>query len=180
MYITPEQMTAASKANAEVMLGLAKAQFAAFERLSALNINAAKTALEESTGYARALMGAKDIQEVVNLNATAAQPALEKMLSYSRSVYEASSQAQGEMTKVFESQSAEFTKNFAALLDKFAKSAPAGSDVAVAAVKSALAAANSAYDSFTKVAKQATEIAEANMNAAAAAAKHQQQQKRAA
>jgi hypothetical protein len=36
-------------------------------------------------------------------------------------------------------------------------------------VKSALAAANSAYDSFTKVAKQATEIAEANMAAAATA-----------
>jgi hypothetical protein len=54
-------------------------------------------------------------------------------------------------------------------LDKFAKNAPAGSDVAVAAVKSALAAANSAYDSLTKVAKQATEIAEANIAAATAA-----------
>jgi phasin family protein len=180
MYITPEQVTAASKANVEAMMGLARAQFAAFERLAALNMNAAKTALEESTGYARALMGAKDIQEVMNLNASAAQPALEKMLSYSRGVYEASSQAQGDMTKVLESQSAEFTRNVATLLDKFAKTAPAGSDVAVAAVKSALAAANSAYDSFTKVAKQATDIAEANLNAAAAAAKQQPAQKRVA
>ena len=55
------------------------------------------------------------------------------------------------------------------LLDKYAKNAPAGSDVAIAAVKSALAAANSAYDSFAKVAKQATEIAEANIAAATAA-----------
>ena len=46
------------------------------------------------------------------------------------------------------------------------KNAPAGSDVAVAAVKSMLAAANSAYDNLTKVAKQATEIAEANVSAA--------------
>ncbi|MGE5639381.1 MAG: phasin family protein, partial [Clostridia bacterium] len=46
------------------------------------------------------------------------------------------------------------------------KNAPAGSDVAVAAVKSMLAAANSAYDNLTKVTKQATEIAEANVNAA--------------
>jgi hypothetical protein len=38
--------------------------------------------------------------------------------------------------------------------------------VAVAAVKSMLAAANSAYDNLTKVAKQATEIAEANVSAA--------------
>ena len=46
-----------------------------------------------------------------------------------------------------------------------------GSDVAVAAVKSMLAAANSAYDNFTKVAKQATEIAEANVAAATETAK---------
>ena len=38
--------------------------------------------------------------------------------------------------------------------------------VAVAAVKSMLAAANSAYDNMNKVAKQATEIAEANVAAA--------------
>ena len=44
--------------------------------------------------------------------------------------------------------------------------ATAGSDVGVAAVKSMLSAANSAYDTFTKAAKQATEIAAANAPAA--------------
>ena len=53
-----------------------------------------------------------------------------------------------------------------ALLDKAVKNAPAGSDVAVAGIKSMLAAANSAYDNFAKVTKQATEIAEANVAAA--------------
>ena len=52
------------------------------------------------------------------------------------------------------------------LLDRVSKNAPAGSDVAVAAIKSMLAASNSAYDNLTKVARQATEIAEANVNAA--------------
>ena len=176
MYM--EQIAASNKAGAEALLGLAKAQFAAFERLYALNMNVAKSAFEESTGYTRALLSAKDVQEVANLNASAAQPALEKMLSYSRGVYEASTQVQGEMAKVLEVQTAEFTRNMASALDKFAKTAPAGSDVAVAAVKSAMAAANTAYDSFTKVARQASEMAEANFSAAAAAAK--QPQKRAA
>jgi len=86
-------------------------------------------------------------------------------------VYEVTSGTQAEMTRFMESQAAEYNRSVVGLLDKFAKNAPAGSDVAVAAVKSALAAANSAYDSMTKVAKQATEIAEANFAAATAATK---------
>ena len=65
-----------------------------------------------------------------------------------------------------EAQLTEANKNVAEALDKAAKSAPAGSDVAVAAVKQAIAAANSAYDSMTKAAKQVAEIAEANVTAA--------------
>ena len=60
------------------------------------------------------------------------------------------------------------------------RSLPAGSDVAVAAVKSAMAAANSAYDSFTKVVKQATDMAEANVTAATATVVKQAGKKKAA
>ena len=171
MYVTPEQVSASGKAGVEALLGLANAQLAAYERISALNLDATRSAFEDSVSYARALLGARDVQELMNVSASAAQPALEKALAYSRKVYEASSQAQGQFTKLMEAQAAEANRNMAALLDKLAKNAPAGSDVAVAAVRSALAAANTAYDSFSKVAKQAGEIAEANMNAAASAAK---------
>lgn len=171
MYVTPEQIAATNKAGVEAILGLANSQFAAFERLSALNFNATKAAFEEAIGHTKALMGAKDVQEFVNLNATAAQPALEKAIAYSRSIYEVANQTQSELTKAIEAQAAEFNKSVVGLLDKYSKNAPAGSDVAVAAVKSALAAANSAYDSFTKVAKQATEIAEANFAAASSVTK---------
>ncbi len=171
MYMTPEQVNASGKAGIEALLVLANAQLSAYERLSSLSLDATRSAFEDSVSYARALLGAKDVQEWVNLSASAAQPALEKALAYSRKVYEVSSQSQGEFTKLMEAQAAEMNRNMAAMLDKFAKNAPAGSDVAVAAVKSAIAAANTAYDSFSKVAKQASEIAEANMSAAANAAK---------
>ena len=169
MYITPDQIAASNKAGVDAILGLANSQFAAFERWSALNFNATKSAFEDSVNYAKTLMGAKDVQEFVNLNAAAAQPAVEKAIAYSRSVYDLATQSQAEMVKTIEAQAAEFNKSMVSFLDKVSKNAPAGSDVAVAAVKSALAAANTAYDSFTKVAKQATEIAEANFTAATAA-----------
>jgi hypothetical protein len=44
-----------------------------------------------------------------------------------------------------------------------AKNGPAGTELAVSAIKSALAAANSAYDNISKATKQATEMAEANL-----------------
>ena len=95
-----------------------------------------------------------------------AQPALEKAIAYSKSLYEVATEANAELTRVAERRVAEWNENFVSLLDKVSKNAPAGSDVAVAAVKSMLAAANSAYDNMNKVAKQATEIAEANVAAA--------------
>lgn len=171
MYVTPEQVLAANKAGVEALLSIANTQFAAFERLSALQFNATKAAFEDSVSLTKSLLAAKDVQEIVNLNAAAAQPSLEKAIAYSRSVYELAAQTQGEMNKYVESHAGEFNKSVAGLLDKVTKNAPAGSDVAVAAVKSALAAANSAYDSMTKVAKQATEIAEANFAAVTTAAK---------
>ena len=166
MNVTPDQIAAANKAGVETMIGFANSQFAVFERLAALNFNATKSAYEGLIGHTKALLGAKDVQEFAGLNAAAAQPALENVIAYSRSVYETATQTQGELTKYMEAQAAEFSKNVGGALDKFAKNAPAGSDVAVAAVKSALAAANSAYDSITKVAKQASELAEANFTAA--------------
>jgi selenophosphate synthetase-related protein len=75
-------------------------------------------------------------------------------------------QTKDEVTKLAESQAAEMNKTVLVLLDKLSKNAPAGSDAAVTAVKSAMAAANSAYANFTKVVKQATDVAEANVAAA--------------
>src|SRR5882762_3163863 len=137
MYVTPEQIQAAQKANVESLLAVANA-----------------------------LLAAKDVQEFVTLQNSFAQPAIEKAIAYSKSVYEVATEANSEFSRVAERRVAEWNENFVSLLDKVSKNAPAGSDVAVAAVKSMLAAANSAYDNMNKVAKQASEIAEANVAAA--------------
>ena len=165
MYLTPDQIIALNQGNVDAAIGIARLNFATLEKLAALNFTTAKAAFEDGTGYARALMGVTDVQELVNLNAQAGQPALEKAIAYSRSVYEIASQANGEIGRLVEQRTGELNRTVTALIDRFAKDAPAGSDVAVAAVKSTLAAASSAYDSFTKATKQATEIVEANLAA---------------
>jgi len=169
MYATPEQLSSANKANVESLMTIANTAFASAERIAALNLNTARNLLEDSVANAKSLLGVKDVQDLVGLQSSLAQPILDKAIAYSRSLYEIATQTQEEFGKVFEVQFAEANKNVANVLDKAAKNAPAGSDVAVAAVKSAIAAANSAYDTMTKAAKQVAEIAEANVAAATSA-----------
>ncbi len=168
MYATPEQFAATNKANFDSLFTVAQAQFAAFERLSALNFNATKAVFEDSVTQAKTLMSVRDPQEFMSLTAASVQPALEKVIAYSRNVYEVATQTQSEVKKLAENQAAEMNKAFGSLLDSVTKNAPAGSDAAVTAIKSAVAATNSAYDNFTKVVKQATDMAEANVTAATA------------
>lgn len=166
MYVTPEQITSANKSNVDAMLSIAAAQFAAIEKFAGLQTATVKAVFEDTIANTRALAGAKDVQELVTLQQQFAQPAVEKAVAYSKSVYEIAMEANSEFSKFAETKTSELNQNFVSLLDKASKNAPAGSDVAVAAVKSMLSAANSAYDSLTKATKQATEIAEANVTAA--------------
>ena len=165
-YAIPEQFATSNKTYVESLLTIANTAFASAERFAALNLNTARSVLEGSVTSAKSLLAIKDVQELLSTQSTLAKPTLEKFVAYSRSVYEIGSQTQEELTKVFEAQYGEINKNISTALDKAAKSAPAGSDVAVAAVKSAIAAANSAYDSINKAAKQVAGIAEANVTAA--------------
>ena len=169
MFTTPEQLAAANKANVEALLTIANTTFASAERLAALNLNTARTVLEETVANAKTMMSAKDPQALMSLQASLAQPIVEKAVAYSRSVWEIMTETQEALSKVTEAQVSEVNKRIAEALEKAAQSAPGGSDVAVAAVKSAIAAANSAYDSMNKAAKQVAEIAEANVASATSA-----------
>lgn len=165
-FATPEQIVAANKAGIETLLTIANTAFASVERLAALNLNTARAALEDGVDNTKALLAVKDVQGLMALQTSLAQPSVEKAVAYSRSVYEITTATSEELSKVFEGQFANLNKSVASALDQAAKNAPAGSDVAVAAVKQAIAAANSAYDSMSKAAKQVAEIAEANVTAA--------------
>ena len=98
------------------------------------------------------------------------QPLAEKTAAYSRHLYDIASGSTAEFAKAIEGQAADVQKNFMGLVDNAAKNAPAGSETAVAVMKSAVAAASNALESVQKAVKQATDVAEANFNAVAATA----------
>jgi phasin family protein len=169
MSINPEQFAAANKAAVDSLLSVANTALASAERIATLNLETARSVLEDSVSNAKAIMGAKDPQEALTIQASLAKPNVEKAVAYGKSVYEISTETQEQLAKMVEAQFGDFQKNVAAMLEKAAKSAPAGSDVAVAAVQSAIAAANSAFDNMRKAAQQVTDMAQSNIAAATSA-----------
>jgi phasin family protein len=168
--LTVEQVLAAQKANMETLFGLTNKAFAGVEKLVELNITASKASLAEAADTTNALLGVKDAQQLLALQAGLFQPLAEKTAAYSRHLYDIASSNGAELGAAFEAQAAEGQKKFMALVDNASKNAPAGSETAVAVMKSAVAAANNAFESVQKAVKQATDVAEANFNAVAATA----------
>ncbi len=163
--LTAEQILAAQKANVQTLFGLTGKAFEGVEKLVELNLAVAKTALEETSEAATAALSVKDAQELLSLQASYLQPAAEKVAAYSRHVYDIAAATNAEVTKAAEAQIADVQKKFLAMVDTAAKNAPAGTENAVALVRSAVAAANNAFESVQKAAKQAADVAEANFQA---------------
>jgi phasin family protein len=169
MFTTPAQFAELQKGQMDAAVALSQTFFEAAERLMELNIAAAKATLEESVEKSQALLSVKDVQELMALSSGNAQPTLDKAVSYSRTVYGIANGANAEVSRIIEAQIAESNKKVAQLIDFASKNAPAGSEPAVTAFKTAVAAINTAYDTFSKAAKQAVEMAESNVVAATSA-----------
>lgn len=171
MFSFQEQFSAATKSNLEAQIALMTAftnkAFESVEKVIDLNMNVAKASLEESAANVQQLLSAKDPQEFFSLSAAQAQPNVEKALSYGRHLAGIASSTQAEFTKAAEAQIAETNRKVVTLVEELSKNAPAGSENAVAFVKSALGSANAGYEQLSKTTKQAVEAFETNVNAAA-------------
>jgi phasin family protein len=166
MTVNTEKFVAANKAAVDSLLSVANTALASAERIAALNLNTARAALEDTVSGVQAIAGAKSPQDIASVATALTQPAIEKATAYARSVYEITSQSQGELTKMIEAQFGDFQKTIAGLVEQAAKSAPAGSESALAAVQNAMAAATSAFGNMNVVAKQFAEQAQTNVAAA--------------
>jgi len=162
--LTPDQILAQQKATVEALFGLTSKAFEGVEKLVELNVAAAKAALNDSAEHVQAVLSVKDAQELLALQASVLQPLAEKTAAYNRHLYDIASSASTDLGKAFEAKVADSQAKFAGLVDSAAKNAPAGSETAVAMMKSAVAAANNAYESVQKAVKQASDVAEANLN----------------
>jgi phasin family protein len=166
MFTTPDQMVALHKATLESLQAVAAKSLEAFEKLAELNMAATKSTMEESAGQLKAMLEVKDVKGLTDFAVGSAQPASDKMSAYAKHVYEITSETGTEIAKLMEKQFADSNRQIHAAIDAMAKNAPAGSEGIVTFVKSAVSAANTAYDQVNKATKQVVEMTEANIAAA--------------
>ncbi len=167
MVNTPEQFLQIQKTALEVFQSATITSIEGLEKLAALNVQAAKASIDESTDALKSMTDVKDAKQLAEMATVSVQPATDKVTAYYKHVYEIANETGSGLAKLFEKQFAESNRQLYAAIDAMAKNAPAGSEGMVTLVKQAVTAANTAFDQVSKATKQAVEVAEANMAAAA-------------
>ena len=155
-----DQLTAANEAAIAQFTQFAQLSLANLEKFAQLGLGAARENVEQATAHVQALAGAKDVHEVIALNSAALEPVMKRAYTYSRTAYEAAAETNTEVKRAFEKQAAEYNRAAVAALEEAFKYAPTGSESVVDNVKSAMAAAQSAYNNFASINRQIIETVE--------------------
>ena len=163
MNTTP--ITELGAATVDAAARLTRISIDSAERAMAIQLEYAKGALKQATLTAQAVAQVKDVPQLIALRARIAENAVENMMGYSRSLYEVASDAQAELSKLAEERMATYQQAVVEAVDQATKVSPAGSDVAVAAMKSSMAATTAAFDTFNKAARQVASYADAGVKA---------------
>lgn len=166
---TQEQLAAVNKSAFDNLFSTFNSALDSAEKLVALHLSSTRATVDTQLSNAKALLSAKDLHEALALHGSLAQPPIEQAIAYGRRFYEISAEAHEQLLKRLEWQQSEISKSITTLLDSHAGNGNGGSQIAFAAVKSAISAANSAFDNVNKAARQVANITEASVDAASSA-----------
>ncbi len=171
MSSTADQLSDATKASINAQLStmsdIAGKVLHSVAELAELNIATARASLEHASATAHQILSAKDPQEMIQLTSSQAQPTAEKALTYGRHLSSIATKAQADVTKAAEARVADTSRQLTKLIDDLAKAAPAGSENAVALLKTSIANANAAYEQLLKASKNAIDTMEESISEAA-------------
>jgi phasin family protein len=158
-----DQFAAANEAAIDQFAYFAKLSLGNLEKFAELGLGAARESVAQATRHAQSLAGAKDVHEVIAINSAAVEPAMKRAYAYSRTAYETAAATNDEVKKVLEQNTAQLNKAAIAALEEALKYAPAGSETVVGNLKTAIAAAQSAYDNLAAINKQIYDSVEQNV-----------------
>jgi phasin family protein len=170
MFPIQQQISAATLAQLEAQLGLfrefGQTAVESVEKLTQLNLAAARASMEESASNARQMLAADGPQQVVSLLRAQTGPNLGKAIAYGNHLVNIATNAQAEMTRAAEMQVAEASRRAGELVEEAARNAPPGSGNMLALMKAAIGSAGSGYEQMNRSTRRAVQVIESNVNAA--------------
>ena len=149
MSAIPQQVLNSQKAAIDTLVAVQNSVFNGFEKLVDLNLKVIKATIDDVSEKSQQVAAVKDAQEAVALSSSLVQPGTDKAVAYSKHVYDIISAVQADLAKLGETQVAEAQKHINDAVEQMTKNAPAGSENAVAMLKSSLAQASGAFDAMT-------------------------------
>ncbi|MFM0238371.1 TIGR01841 family phasin [Paraburkholderia phytofirmans] len=170
MALSSPDPAAVVKANLDAFFGLTGKIFEGAEKLAALNLQAVRSTLAEAQENMTKAPGTTDPLQWFALQSALTGPFAEKSLSYGRQVFDIASTTQAELTQFAQAQYERHNARVQSFVEEAAKTAPAGSEAAIAAWKSAISATSTLYETLQKTGQQAVQAAESNFNSVAATA----------
>ncbi|MDP9624320.1 UNVERIFIED_ORG: phasin family protein [Burkholderia cepacia] len=161
----PEKLAADYQSGIAAWFAIARPAIHGFEAVVELNLQAARTALEEYEDKLKNAFNGNNPAAGFAQQVAAPQEAAGKVVSYGRHLFDIAVSTQSEWAKVAQAQYEQNDKRLKDVLGELSKHAPAGSAPVVAALNSALSAATAAADSVRAATGQAIEAAQSGFDA---------------
>lgn len=155
--------------NLNLVQGLTNSLFASATKLGKLQQDSLTELGAAQFDYAGKLLAVRDIKDLCELQSAFFSPTavLDRQLSFNREVLAVLTETQQKVGEFTEQQIAAGSEQLNQAIDQLAGHAPAGTETAVTALKTAVNSANEAYEQAQKAAKNATDIADKAVKQAA-------------
>jgi len=169
--LTQEQVAETRTANLDLLFDVNNKAVENVEKLAALNAQAIRSILEDSFDLAQRSLSTKEPQEWLELQNSIATLMADRTQTYRHQFFDLVSATQAEFARIGKAQCETYGRQMKSVVEDAAKNAPAGSEATLTALDSAIAAANTLYETLQSSGQQAVEATRSNLEIASAAAK---------
>lgn len=159
-----DRLFLAQRAAIDALVSVGATALVSAERVAALNLHGVREAMVDFAQGTQALLKADSVHGAVKLQQQLGKPQVEKGIAYSRSLYEISSVAQEDAVRMIETQYNGFMQAMSELAKQVMHTAPVGSEVSVALIRSTMRSASEAFERFNEAVGRFAEVAEESVS----------------
>lgn len=169
--LTPEQVAETRKADLDRLFDLNNRAVEGIEKMAALTLQTIRATLADTFELAQKALSVKEPQDWRTLQNSVAAPMAEKVQSYSRQTFDLVSATEAEFARIGKAQCEAYGHQMQTAVEDATQNAPAGSEAAMTALNSAIAAANTLYEALQSSGQQVVEATRNSLETSASASK---------